>query len=159
VIAAWRPIEQTGHYICELLRTSGPMSDAPQIENVHYDTSAPLMDREQIDMLLMADDEEESHSLAKELFALYETESKEKLTELEQICRERDSDALRKLVHFIAGSAGNLGLARLSAFYRGIEHAIDKGVLEDYEACAKLIPREFELSCREFSQSLGIKTD
>lgn len=135
------------------------MSEAPQIENVHYDTSAPLMDREQIDMLLMADDEEESHSLAKELFTLYETESREKLTELEQICRERDSDGLRKLVHFIAGSAGNLGLARLSVFYRGIEHAIDNGVLEDYEACARLIPREFELSCREFSQSLGIDTD
>lgn len=114
------------------------------------------MDREQIDMLLMAEDEEESNSLARELFTLYETESREKLTGLDQICRERDSEGLRRLVHFIAGSAGNLGLVRLSAFYRGIEHAIEEGVLEDYEACARLIPREFELSCKEFSKSLGL---
>lgn len=132
------------------------MSEAPQIENVRYDTSAPVMDREQIDMLLMSEDEEESNSLARELFTLYETESSKKLTELDQICRERDSDELRKLVHFIAGSAGNLGLARLSAFYRGIERAIDGGVLEDYEACARLIPREFERSCEEFSKALGL---
>lgn len=133
------------------------MPEAPQIENVRYDTSAPLMDREQIDMLLMAEDDEESNSLARELFILYETGSREKLSELDRICRERDSDALRKLVHFIAGSAGNLGLVRLSAFYRAIEHAIDEGVLEDYEACARLIPIEFDLSCKEFSKALGLE--
>jgi len=132
------------------------MSEAPQIENVRYDTTAPLMDREQIDMLLMAEDEGESDSLARELFDLYETESKRKLSELDQICRERDGEALRKLVHFIAGSAGNLGLMRLSGFYRGIEHAIDIGALENYEACARLIPREFELSCKAFREALGL---
>lgn len=132
------------------------MSEAPHIDNVRYDTSAPVMDREQIDMLLMADDDEESSSLARELFVLYTTESSEKLTEIDQICRERDSDGLRKLVHFIAGSAGNLGLMRLSAFYRGIEQAIDEGRLEDYEACAKLIPREFELSCEAFRSTMGL---
>ncbi|PXA02888.1 hypothetical protein DDZ13_14835 [Coraliomargarita sinensis] len=132
------------------------MSEAPQIENVHYDSSVPVMDREQIDMLLMAEDGDESTALARELFHLYESESREKLAALDQICRDRDGDALRRVVHFIAGSAGNLGLMRLSAFYRGIEHAVDDGELEDYEACARLIPREFELSCREFSQSLGL---
>lgn len=132
------------------------MPEAPQIENVRYDTSAPLMDKEQIDMLLMAGDEEESHTLARELFALYKGESSQRLSEIDQICRNRDSEALSKLVHFIAGSAGNLGLKRLSAFYRGVEHAIDAGILEDYEACARLIPREFELSCEEFSKAMGL---
>ena len=132
------------------------MSEAPEIENVRYDTAAPVMDREQIDSLLMADDEEEANSLARELFTLYETESREKLAGLDRICRERDGDALRKLVHFIAGSAGNLGLARLSAFYRGIEQAIDDGVLDDFEACARLIPREFELSCEGFCKALDL---
>lgn len=132
------------------------MSEAPQIENVHYDESVPVMDREQIDMLLMSDDEEDSQSLASELFTLYKTESVEKLALLDQICRDRDSVALKRVVHFIAGSAGNLGLMRLDAFYRGIEHAINQGVLEDYGACAELIPREFELSCEEFSRALGL---
>lgn len=132
------------------------MSEAPHIKNVRYDTSAPVMDREQTDMLLISEDEEESDSLAHELFALYETETSQRLAGLFQICCERDSDELRKLVHFIAGSAGNLGLARLSAFCRGIEHAIDEGALEDYEACAELIPREFKLSCEKFSKELGL---
>lgn len=133
------------------------MSEAPYIENVQYDDSAPVMDREQIDMLLMSeDDEEDSQSLASELFMLYKSESDEKLSELDQICENRDGDALRRLVHFIAGSAGNLGLMRLNNFYRGIEHAIDEGVLEDYKSCAELIPREFELSCKEFSRELGL---
>ena len=132
------------------------MCKAPEIENVRYDISAPVMDREQIDSLLMAEDEEDSKSLARELFTLYETESREKLAEIDRICRERDSDALRKLVHFIAGSAGNLGLTRLHAFYRGIEQAIDDGELDDFQACARLIPREFERSCKAFCQALDL---
>lgn len=132
------------------------MPEAPQIENVKYDTSVPLMDCEQIDMLLMAEDEEESDSLARELFELYKTESEEKLKELPRICRDRDAEGLKKLVHFIAGSAGNLGLLRLSTFYRAIEQAIEDAVLEDFEACARLIPQEFELSCREFSKALHL---
>lgn len=132
------------------------MSEAPHIEHVQYDISAPVMDREQIDMLLMTDDEEETSSLALELFGLFKTESDVKIAQLEQVCRERDGDALRRLVHFISGSAGNLGLMRLNAFYRGIEQAVDDGVLEDYEACARLIPQEYELGCKEFSQTLGL---
>jgi HPt (histidine-containing phosphotransfer) domain-containing protein len=132
------------------------MCKAPEIENVRYDISSPVMDREQIDSLLMAEDEEESKSLARELFTLYETESREKLAEIDRICRERDSDALRKLVHFIAGSAGNLGLTRLDAFYRGIEQAIDYGELDDFQACARLIPGEFERSCEAFCKALDL---
>jgi HPt (histidine-containing phosphotransfer) domain-containing protein len=132
------------------------MSDAPQIENVHYDNTAPLMDRDQIDMLLMSEGEEESYALARELFNLYEGESKRKLAELAQVCGERDGESLKRLVHFIAGSAGNLGLVRLSSFYRGIERAIEEGVLEDYEACARLIPEEFELSCKAFKENLDL---
>ena len=132
------------------------MSDAPHIENVVYDASQPAMDREQIDMLLMTGDEDESTSLAEELFQLYESESREKFENLDVICRERDAVALRKVVHFIAGSASNLGLARMSAFYRGIEHAIDQGRLEDYDSCAKLIRQEFEGSCELFRKEFGI---
>lgn len=133
------------------------MLEAPHIENVHYDPTAPVMNREQIDMLLMLEDEEDSSSLAAELFELYRTGAVEKLAQLDQICAERDGVSLRKLVHYIAGSAGNLGLMRLHSFYRGIEEAIEHGVLEDFEACARLIPIEFELSCRAFSQALDLE--
>lgn len=131
------------------------MPEAPVIENVIYDSDAPLVDREQLDMLLMLDEDDNSSALVKELYVLYRTEAIEKLVELERICRECDAAALKKLVHFIAGSAGNLGLIRISVFCRGIEQAIRDGVLEDYEACAKWIPHEFELSCRALEDFLG----
>lgn len=126
------------------------MPEAPVIENVIYDRSAPLVDREHLDMLFTLDEDENSSAFAQELLALYRTEALEKLAGLERICRDRDAVALKKLVHFIAGSAGNLGLIRVSVFCRGIEEAIREGVLQDYEACAKLIPYEFELSCQAF---------
>jgi HPt (histidine-containing phosphotransfer) domain-containing protein len=133
------------------------MSDAPHVQHVEYDAAAPIMERGQIDMLLMGDEsEDETNLLIREIFAIYQTEAVEKLSELDQICRNRDGEALRKLVHFIAGSAGNLGMMRLCAFYRGIERAINAGVLEDYEACAKLIPREYDLGCEQFTRTLDL---
>ncbi len=133
------------------------MCKAPQVENVHYDISVPVVDCEQLNMLLGIEEGEESvKSLATELFAIYRAESDEKLAELDAICRARDSGALRKLVHFIAGSAGNLGMMRLHEICRGIERAIDAGELKDFEACAKLIPSEFELGCQRFTQTLDL---
>ncbi len=130
--------------------------EIPNFENVTYDASLPAMDREQIDMLLMADDGGETNALAKELFELYETESREKLEGLEEACERADGLALRRIVHFIAGSAGNLGLARLSSFYRNIESAIDAGKFRDFERAAPYIRREFEKSCRLFREEFGI---
>lgn len=130
------------------------MAQAPQINDVKYDTTAPVVDREHIDMLLGAEGEEDSGALAHELYELYVTDGMEKLGNLERICRERDSAELRKLLHFIAGSAGNLGLMRMSLFCRGIEKAIHEGVLDDYEACAKLLPQEFDMSCQGFAHFL-----
>jgi hypothetical protein len=36
-------------------------------------------------------------------------------------------EALKKMVHFVAGSAGKLGFTRLSMFYPVIEPAINHG--------------------------------
>jgi HPt (histidine-containing phosphotransfer) domain-containing protein len=132
------------------------MTKAPKIKSVVYDESQPVMDREQIDMLLMADEEDGASSLAAELFELYESESREKLESLAETCDAGDADGLRKIVHFIAGSAGNLGLARLSVFLRGVECAIDEGKLDDFEACKVVIPQEFELSCSRFRAEFGL---
>lgn len=51
---------------------------------------------------------------------------------------------LCKIVHFVAGSAGNLGLARLASFYRAIEHAIESGQLTELFTAAEPIRSEFE---------------
>ena len=120
------------------------MSEAPRINHVHYDGNCPIMDREQIDMLLMNDEDDMDTELAGELFELFESESMAKLDALPKVCEQGDALALRNIVHFIAGSAGNLGLARLAAFYRGIERALDEESLTDLSACEQPIRLEFE---------------
>lgn len=114
------------------------------------------MDREQIDMLLMVDDDEDSTELVEELFGLFEGESRVKLEALEDVCQANDSSELRRLVHFVAGSAGNLGLARISAFYRAIERAIDSGDLKDVRECAGPIRREFECASAAFKTEFNL---
>jgi len=114
------------------------------------------MDREQIDMLLMVDDDEDPTSLVRELFTLFREESDEKLAGLSAVCNANDAASLRKIVHFVAGSAGNLGLSRLSAFYRAIECAIDEGKLTDLTHCEAPILREYENACEAFCRELKV---
>ncbi len=126
------------------------MSEAPKIEHVHYDESLPLMDREQIDMLIMGDEGDEDMTLASELFDLFACESAAKLEALPEVCAAGDGPQLRNIVHFVAGSAGNLGLARLAAFYRAIEYAIDEGRLTDLSNCEAPIRSEFDAAREAF---------
>jgi len=126
------------------------MSTAPSLENVEYDTHAPVMDREQIDMLIMSDAGDADTSLAKELFELFASESSGKLDGLAEICASGDLRAFRDVIHFVAGSAGNLGLARLAAFYRGIECAVDEGCLKDITGVEDVVRGEFEIALEAF---------
>jgi hypothetical protein len=47
------------------------MSDIPHILGVNFTSDLPAMDREQIDMLLMLDDGEDSTFFVRELFELF----------------------------------------------------------------------------------------
>lgn len=132
------------------------MSEAPHIENVHYDREAPLVDSEQIDMLFGDPETGLDTTLMRELFELFQTELTSKLDTLTDLCAKGDVDALRQVVHFIAGSAGNLGLARLCAFCRGIEGAIDDRSLVSIADCEKPIREAFAESCEAFRQELDI---
>jgi HPt (histidine-containing phosphotransfer) domain-containing protein len=133
------------------------MPDAPSITDVIYDQSAPILDREQIDMLLMGEDDEIADtSLAAELFELFSAESSKKLEALPDVCARGDVLQLRNILHFIAGSAGNLGLVRLSAFYRGIERAIDQNLLSDISELRAPICQEFEIARSAFRVGFGV---
>ncbi len=133
------------------------MSQKIDIPGVAFDPSTPVMDREQIDMLLMVGDgEDDSTALVRELFGLFKGESSDKLKSLDSVCAANDTDELRKMVHFIAGSAGNLGLAHLSGFYRGVEQAIDEGGLTDLSQCADPIRSAFEDGCAAFGAEFEV---
>ena len=132
------------------------MPEAPVIEGVEYDRDAPILDREQIDTLLMADDDAESKALLWQLYELFRDEGEGKLADLSAVCSANDLPRLRKIVHFVAGSAGNLGLARLALFYRGIEHAIDNGTLTDATVCEAPVRREFAIAGEVFRCEMGL---
>lgn len=132
------------------------MSEAPKIKNVQYDENLPVMDREQIEMLLMSGEDEDDTSLVRELFELFEAESIAKLETLAEVCEQGDTQALANMVHFVAGSAGNLGLARLGEFYRAIERAIDQKALTDLSDCARPVRAEFERSRDAFRAEFNL---
>ena len=126
------------------------MSTAPKIKHVHYDETCPIMDRDQIDTLILGDEGNADTTLARELFDLFVNESAAKLEALPAACAHGDLLALRNIVHFIVGSACHLGLVRLSAFYRAIERAVDEQRLIDITEVASPILREFELAREAF---------
>ena len=126
------------------------MSTAPKIKHVHYDETCPIMDREQIDTLILGDEGNAGTKLARELFDLFVNESAAKLEALPAACAQGDLLELRNVVHFIVGSACHLGLVRLSAFYRAIERAVDEQRLTDITEVAVPILREFDLAREAF---------
>jgi HPt (histidine-containing phosphotransfer) domain-containing protein len=132
------------------------MSEDLFLSSIQYDRDTPMMDREQIDMLLMVDDGDDSTALIRELHQLFVTESREKLSGLERVCMANAVGDLRKIVHFIGGSAGNLGLSRLGVFYRAIENAIDSGGLTDLTCAAGPIRREFERAVAVFEEEFHL---
>ncbi|MEM1223064.1 MAG: Hpt domain-containing protein [Verrucomicrobiota bacterium] len=130
------------------------MKPAPEISGIEYDTSLPVIDIEQLEMLVLVDeDDEDSHALVRELYDLFNRESSGKLNGLASACQAGDASAVRKIIHFVAGSAGNLGLSRLCAFYRGIEKAIDLGTISDLNLLIGPAVEEFELACKAFTES------
>ncbi len=132
------------------------MSTAPQIEHVHYDETCPIMDRDQIDTLILGDVGDTDTSLVRELFDLFSNESAAKLEALTAVCEKGDLLELRNIVHFIVGSACHLGFVRLAAFYRAIERAVDEQQLTDITKIEAPIRREFELAREAFRADFNL---
>jgi HPt (histidine-containing phosphotransfer) domain-containing protein len=115
------------------------------------------MDRNQIDMLLMVgDDGADSSAFVRELFDLFQRDGTNKLKELDAVCAANDTIGLREIVHFVGGSAGNLGLVHLAGYLRAVEEAIDAGRLRELSRCAAPIRGAFTEACRAFSDEFEI---
>lgn len=121
---------------------------------VEFDSSLPTIDREQLEMLLMADEGEDATALVREIYGLFRKESDEKLAQLDAICEGKKLLQLRNAVHFVAGSAGNLGMVRLHAYLRAIEEGIDLQRITEPCALVATIRSEYANSCEAFEQEL-----
>ena len=93
------------------------------IYSVNVDLSNPVVDLDHLE-LLVGPDFEESEALLDDLISLFEEENEPHLNLLENACEISDVDATIKHVHFIAGSSGNMGLARLSKYCRAVERSV-----------------------------------
>lgn len=130
------------------------MSSAPKLKNVVFDQDLPILDRAQFEMLVMGENVSEGLELAREIFSIFAEESAAKLAELDSVCASNDLARMRYIVHFIAGSAGNLGLARLCGFYRGIEQALDHQQIDSILDFAEPIRAEYEVAHTAYEQEL-----
>ena len=124
-----------------------------QINQISVDHSLPVIDRSQLDLLLSSDWEESDVSLIGELF---DTESSKKMDVLSEVCANNDCSALRQIVHFVSGSAGNLGLVRQHAFYSEIERALNAQTLTDLSDCEGVIHSEFEEAREAFRREFKL---
>jgi FOG: HPt domain len=132
------------------------MSTSTVSDIIQQYSDEPYVDAEQIEMLTMVDEEDSGGGLVAELFGLFKSESDPKLDQLAEICASNDSAQLRKIVHFIAGSAGNIGLNQLSLALRRVEEGIDSGEIEDITGAEDPIRNVYERSCSYMVENHGV---
>ena len=97
------------------------MSVPNTISAVTYDRDAIQMDCEYLVTALMIEEGVGLTVMMRQLYHLFESEGRLKLADLEQACVGNACSDLTKIVHFVAGRAGNLGLTRLHGFYQAVE--------------------------------------
>ena len=88
--------------------------------NASVDESLAIVDHSHLE-LLVGPDLQASRDLLDELISLYEGENEPQLEDFKKALTSGDVEAATKHIHFVAGSSGNMGLARLSSFCRTLE--------------------------------------
>ncbi|MGF1484953.1 MAG: Hpt domain-containing protein [Opitutales bacterium] len=118
---------------------------APTLTVYYPDESVSLLDDEQVEILNMAAEGMEAEFWG-DMLDTFTNEIEPRFDLVAQACANEDAPNLRKYVHFIAGSAANLGLQRLSKFCRNIETALDDGTFSAFGECTASIRSEFDAS-------------
>jgi len=132
------------------------MPVAHTISAVTYDRDAIQMDREYLVTVLMIEEGEELMMMMRQLYHLFESEGRLKLADLERICLANARSDLTTIVHFVAGSAGNLGLTRLHGFYRAVERSMNDGSLTDISDAAVPIRAAFDQAGLAFKAAFDL---
>ena len=117
-------------------------------ETIDHFSDRPIVDEEQIEMLRMVDEDDSGGGLVAELYGLFHQESSEKLKTLGDVCAANDRVQFRKIIHFIAGSAGNIGFMRLNLALRAVEEGIDTDQIMDITQAEAPVQDLFNHSCQ-----------
>ncbi|MGF1449469.1 MAG: Hpt domain-containing protein [Opitutales bacterium] len=116
---------------------------APTMVGYLPDESLTSVDAEQVELLNCAAEGMEAE-FWEDMLTTFAQEVEPRFALIEQACTSEDAPNLRKYVHFIAGSAANLGLQRLSSFCRNVENALDDGIFTAYADCAPTLRHEYD---------------
>jgi HPt (histidine-containing phosphotransfer) domain-containing protein len=116
-------------------------------------TQTGLIDIEQFEMLVEAGDSEAKEMLT-ELLDLFTGESGDNVKELVEKVASGENERATRLAHAIAGSAGNLGLLRLSVVSRDLENQFNDYSLEERKEIAQMISDLYEKSTQEYQAKI-----
>lgn len=66
-----------------------------------------------------------------------------------------DNSALRRHIHFIAGSAANTGMLRLATLCRRVEVQIDEGSFAAHAQVGELVRHEYDTALKAMAEIVG----
>lgn len=127
------------------------MEQISEIDGIEYDRDLPLFDGDHFSGVFDPENPDARKSLLLEIFGLFREECGSRVEAVERFFGQAADTVYRENIHFIAGSAANLGMARLAGLCRGVEQAIIVGRTFDLSACRVALRREYESSCEAFS--------
>jgi len=116
-------------------------------------TKTKTIDTEQFDMLVEAGDSEAREMLT-ELLDLFTGESGDNVKELVEKVAAGENERAARLAHAVAGSAGNLGLLRLSIVSRDLENQFNDYSLEERKKIAQMISDLYVESTQEYQAKI-----
>jgi HPt (histidine-containing phosphotransfer) domain-containing protein len=126
------------------------MSDYAQTLHCIFEVpeGLPLLDPEQIALLKSA-----GEGLLEELIDTFEAECAPRLQQLQTECAAAALPDIRTSVHFLAGSAANIGLLRFAELCRAIENQIIEERLSAFEAIYPTVATEYAYGMAELLES------
>lgn len=115
----------------------------------------PIIDQEQLDMLIMAG-EDAAAEMIQELLELFEEETGPKVNELLALADESEPERhrLARLSHSIAGSSANIGGLRLSKACRSLEQEIPSIDFSAASQRAQFIKETYTCTVSSFREEL-----
>lgn len=129
------------------------MDYVPEISGVTYDRGLPLFDPAHFDGIFDSGDPAARKKILLEIYGLFREEAGSSVVSLYSTHGEMADEEMREIVHSIAGSAANMGMARLAGLCRGVEQAIIEGNSFEKEVCCSAVRAEYEAACAAFSEN------
>lgn len=116
------------------------MMDTPTMQ-LRPDSNLEILDSAQLEVLAMLDEDNPAEMMG-DLLNTYEQSAQATAQPLRDACANQDAEALRKSVHYLAGSSANMGMLRFSKLCRSIESAIDVGHFRAFAECPEILLAE-----------------